>query len=68
MDSPISESSSSSANSYMSFIEASRVKLQRDHLPTFFEAFEVCIAEYTNLWENLYNMDETGNASTIVNT
>lgn len=48
-------------------IEASRIKeVTKEVVINFFEAFERCLAEYNILWENIYNMDETGNPHTSI--
>src|SRR5205814_1713611 len=46
-------------------IEASRIKdVTKEVAVNFFDALEACIAEYQILWENVYNMDETGKGFT----
>jgi hypothetical protein len=47
-------------------IEATRIKeVTKTVVMNFFEALEACLAEYQISWENVYNMDETGNSCII---
>ena len=47
-------------------IEASRIKeVTKEVVINFFEALEACLTKYQISWENVYNMDETGNSCII---